>query len=223
MFGDLKRTWEAQSFTKHIVEDFLSMLDDSRNMLRYALKVIRTHSKGKKSVEKIYIRDKKINITEQEIRKRILVHIVTNPAGNLPASLALIGLSRDAESIGDLVKNVFELNTLVDDEKSMKAHFDMLFEEIGEELLDLFDMVMTAFQNSDTELALEVSASARSIAKRCEDIVVAVVASQYTAAQAVVLTLGSRFMKRIALHLANVAASIFLPLPETDYIEKLET
>ena len=220
MFGDLKRTWEAQAFTKSIVEDFLSMISESETMLRYALKVIRNRGKGKKSVEKIYIRDKKINITEQEIRKRILVHIATNPGGNLPAAIALISLSKDAERIGDLVKNVFELNGLITDENEIRQHFDLLFDTIGDELLEMFGMLTKAFQQSDTELALSIAEQARSISKRCEDIIEFVVKSDYTAAQAVVLTLGSRYLKRIALHLSNISTSIFLPLPEMDYIDK---
>ena len=35
----------------------------------------------------------------------------------------------------------------------------------------------------------------------------------------VVLTLGARYLKRIALHLSNIASSIFLPMPEMDYIK----
>ena len=78
--------------------------------------------------------------------------------------------------------------------------------------------INTSFKNSDAELALEAAAKARDISKRCESIIAKLVESDYSAAQAVVLTLGARYLKRIALHLANIASSIFLPLPEMNYI-----
>ncbi len=194
------------------------MLNSSEEMLSYALKVLINKGKAKKSGKKIYFKDQKINITEQEIRKRILVHLSTNPGGNLPACLALISISKDAERLGDYIKNIFELNSMSkgfdDDDKLMK----LLVEEIGGEVLNLLKTVNTAFKNSDAELALDASTTALKISKRCEGIIKELLESDYTAPKAVVLTLCARYLKRIALHLSNIASSIFLPMPEMDYI-----
>ena len=218
MFKELKRIWEEQIFTSRIVEEFSSMLDNSEEMLSYALKVLTQKGKGKKSEKKIYFKDQKINITEKEIRKRILIHLATYPGGNLPACLALISIAKDAERLGDYVKNIFELNTMFKDFKESDKLFHGLFYEIGNEILLLFTSVKTAFKNSDNKLALESAAKARKISKKCEDIINELVESKYSADKVVVLTLGSRYLKRIALHLSNIASSIFLPMPEMDYI-----
>ena len=61
MFSELKRIWQEQTFTRIIVDEFSSMLDSSEEMLSYALKVITSEVKGKKSEKKIYFKDQKIN------------------------------------------------------------------------------------------------------------------------------------------------------------------
>jgi len=218
MFKDLKRIWEGQAFTSSIVTEFSSMLDNSEEMLKYALKVLTTKSRAKKFEEKIYFKDQKINITEQEIRKRILIHLTTTPGGNLPACLALISIAKDAERVGDYVKNIFELHTMFRDFEDDDKIFKLLFEDIGDEVLKLLQNVKIAFRDSDTKLALEAASTGRRIAKQTENIITDLLESHYTAPQTVVLTLGSRYMKRTALHLANIASSIFLPLPEIDYV-----
>jgi len=218
MFRELKRIWDEKAFTSRIVEEFTSMLDGSKEMFTYALQVLTDKAKDNKFENKIYFKDQKINITEKEIRKRILIRLSTSPGGNIPACLALICITKDAERLGDYVKNLFELNMLVKDFNNVKKLFKNLFEDTGNEVIELFQSVNTAFQDSDAELALEAAAKARSISKRCENIIEELAKSDYSAAQAVVLTLGARYMKRIALHLSNIASSIFLPLPEMDYI-----
>ena len=220
MFRELKRIWAEKAFTSRIVEEFSSMLGSSEEMLSYALKVLTHKGKAQNFQENIYIKDQKINITEQEIRKRILIRLSTSPGGNVPACLVLISIAKDAERLGDYVKNIFELSNMVfRDFKKGEKLFDYLFEEIGNDVKNLFKTVNIAFKNSDAELALEVSAKARNISKQCEDIITKVVKSDYSADQAVVLTLGARYLKRIALHLSNIASSIFLPMPEMDYIK----
>jgi len=218
MFSRLKSVWLEQEFTRKIVEEFSSMLESSGEMLTYALKVIINKGKGKKSEKKIYIKDQKINITEQEIRKRVLIHLSIQPQCNIPACLALISISKDAERLGDYIKNIFELHSMIRDRDGGDKLFSTLFEDIGNEVLALLKTVNTAFNESNTELALEAAKNSRKISKRCESIIAELVDSDYSAATAVTLTLGSRYFKRIALHLSNIASSIFLPLPEMDYI-----
>ena len=54
---------------------------------------------------------------------------------------------------------------------------------------------------------------------RCEEIINEIIESDYTTKQAVALAFAARFIKRIALHLSNIASSVVNPLPEMDFIE----
>jgi len=218
MFRELMRMWKEQAFSSRIVDDFLFMLDSSEEMLSYAFKTLTKKGKAKGIQKNIYNKDQSINLTERNIRKQVLIHLSTNPGCNLPACLALMSISKDAERLGDYIKNIIELPHLLKDSKSDRELFKKLFDEIGEELLALFKITEEAFKNSDKELAVTAVKKGHNISKRCEEIIEEVVESDYTNRQAVVLALGARYMKRIALHLSNIASSVVNPLTEMDYM-----
>ncbi len=219
MFRDLIRIWKEQDFTDAVIGEFSSMLAHTEEMLDYALKVIINRRKGKKSAQKIYLKDQKINLTKQDINRRILTHLSTNPGGNLPGSLALVSLAKDAERLGDYVKNIFELNDIIGDCKGSEELFDVLFVDIGNEVLELISEVRNAFISSDDTLAKQATVKARGIADRCEKMIEDVVEIDCPNRLSVGLALGARYFKRIALHLSNIASSVFLSLPEMDYID----
>lgn len=219
MFRELMKIWSEQAFSSRIVNEFLFMLDSSEEMLSYTFRTLTKKGKAKGVKKNIYKKDQSINLKERDIRKQILVHLATNPRCNVPACLALMSISKDAERLGDYIKNFIELDNLLKDSKSDRELFKKLFDENGEELLLLFKKCSEAFKNSDKELATVVIKSGHEISKRCEEIIEEVVDSDYSNRQAVVLALGARYMKRIALHLSNIASSVINPLPELDYIK----
>ena len=223
MFREILRIWSEHTFSQQVMDEFLSMLDDSHTMLESVFKVLTEEVTGKKFDKKVYKKDQRINLTEREIRKRVLIHLSTNPKANIPACLALISIVKDAERLGDYVKNLFELKALLKDSKGKTELFGRLFEENGSDLMDLFQNVYTAFKNQDKVLAHEAIKSGRQISKRCEEIINEIVSSKdsdYSVNQAVVAALGARYIKRIAVHLTNIVSSVTNPLPELDYIDK---
>ncbi|MFC1606660.1 PhoU domain-containing protein [Candidatus Latescibacterota bacterium] len=220
MFREIIRIWSEQAFSKRVVNEFLTMLEDSEKMLAYVFKVLTVEGKGKKFDKKIYKKDQRINLTERDIRKQILVHLTAHPSANLPACLALISVVKDAERLGDYVKNLFELKALLKDSDDVDyGLFKRLFNENGTELQELFQKVSTAFKNSDKELAYESIQVGYAISNRCEEIIEEVVNSKDTARQAVVAALGARYLKRIAIHLTNIVSSVTNPLPDVDFVD----
>jgi phosphate uptake regulator len=193
------------------------MLKSSEEMLSYTLSTMTKKGNTADIQENIYNRDQSINLKERDIRKQVLVRLATNPGCNLTACLALISISKDAERLGDYIKNFIELKALFKDSKSDRHLFRKLFEDTGKELLELFKLVEIAFEKSDRELANRAIRQGRELSKRCEEIIDEVIETDYTNRQAVVIALGARYMKRIALHLANIASSIVNPLPDVDY------
>lgn len=218
MFKEILKVWKEQAFSSRIVDDFVFMLNSSEEMLSYAFKTLTKKGKAKEIEKNIYLKDQSINIKERDIRKQVLVHLAANPGCNLPACLALISISKDAERLGDYIKNIIELKELLKDTKSDRRLFELLFNENGEKLLHLLATVREAFRKSDKELATQAVRSGFEISRRCEEIIDEVLDSEdYSNRQAVVLALGARYMKRIALHLANIATSVTNPLPDVDY------
>jgi phosphate transport system protein len=219
MIVDLIRIWNQKSFTAKTVDEFVSMLDSSEEMLSYTFRVLLGEIPANESTENIYRKDQSINFRERDIRKRILVHLTASPGGNLPACLALISVSKDAERLGDYVKNFFELRKLLKGSERDHELFTSLFDRLGKEVLGLFRETAKAFRNSDRDLAIQVVHSGRDLGKRCEDVIEKVADSDYQARQAVVIALGARYLKRIALHLSNIASSVINPMPELDYLD----
>jgi len=222
MFEKFMKIWTEQAFSSKIIEDFLFMIGRSEEMLSYAFKTLTKNAKGKKFQEKIYNKDKIINLKEQDIRKQILIHLSANPYGNISACLALLIIAKDAERLGDYVKNLFELNALVKGDETDNELFNRLFGEIGDELLMLFKKVDESFRNTDKIVSNEAVQEGRIIAKKCEDVIDEVVESKLSARRVVVLVLGARYIKRIALHLSNIASSVTNPMVQTDYIKETE-
>ncbi|HUT62333.1 MAG TPA: PhoU domain-containing protein [Anaerolineae bacterium] len=218
MFKQLLKVWSEQIYTQQLVNEFMTMLSNSEKMLTYALKVLTQESSGKKFDKKIYKKDQTINLAEQDIRKRVLIHLSTNPNCNLPACLSLISVVKDAERVGDYVKNLFELNRFYKDSRKDSELFNKLFETSATELIELFGKVSTAFKNSDKDIAVEAIHLGHEIALKCEDVIEDVVKSDYNARQAVVIALGARYIKRISIHLTNIVTSVTNPLPELDFI-----
>ena len=217
MLKELMKIWAEQEFSAKVVDEFLNMISESRLMLENAFKSFAPKGQRDNVQEEIYQVDQKINLTERDIRRRVLIHLSTNQDCNLPACLTLISIVKDAERLGDYVKNISELKPLLKDSQTGSKLFLELFDEIGSHILDLFDKVYDAFKNSDRDVALEAMNVGHEIAKQCENIIDEVIRSKYTVRQSVVLTLGSRYMKRISRHLANIASSVINPVEELDF------
>jgi len=220
MLIDLIKIWSEQEFSAEIVKEFLTMLESSEEMLSYTFKVMTKEIDEDKYQEEIYKKDQGINLTEREIRKKILVHLTANPNSNISACLALISVSKDAERLGDYVKNIFELKKLLKSYPCDKELFSLIFSSYGKQILELFKEVRLAFENSDKEMAKQSVELGRDIARRCEDAIEKVVDTDLNVREGAVIALGARFLKRISLHLSNIASSVVNPMPEMDYYEK---
>ncbi len=211
------RIWEEKAFTSRVINEFVDMLDKSEEMMSYAFSVLARKGKAKGAQKKIYNKDQTINILERDIRKQVLVHLAANPKCNISACLVLICITKDAERLGDYIKNIVELPNLLKDSKSDRELFTDLFSKNGDDLLNLMKQTKEAFKNSDQEKARQAVAFGHEIADRCEEIVNEVVNEEFSNREAVVIALGGRYMKRIALHLSNVASSVVNPMPEMDF------
>jgi len=217
MFTTIKKAWEEQAFSSSIIKEFLSMLDSSEEMLVYALKTLVKRGKGSKKQEEIYAKDKGINLTEQDIRRKIMAHLKTHPEGNLPSCLMLISISKDAERIGDHCKNLIELRDIPDVTSEDNTLFVKLFDTTGAQLIELIHEVKRSFKKGDRKRAQAAMEMAHTISDDCESIISETAESSYCADHAVVLTLGSRYMKRIACHLSNIVSSVYNPLTSIDF------
>lgn len=216
MFTDIFRVWSEMEFSERTINEFLAMLQRSQDMLSYTVKILGKGKKGKKSEKKIYDRDKNINTAERVIRREILVHLSAACCGNIAGCLRLMSVIKDAERIGDYVKNLFELRFYSEDADNDKQLFRQLFDTYGNDLLSLFDMVSTSYSKSDVTLAIQSADIAKALARDLEQFIRSVSESDYPPREAAILALGSQYMGRIAEHLFNISSTVFKPISDIE-------
>ena len=217
MFRTILKIWAEQSFSKQVVDEFLSMLNSSEEMLSYAFKKLTAESTAPKAEKKVYLKDQGINLKERDIRRRVLVHLSANPGCNVSACLILVSVSKDAERLGDYIKNLFELRDLMEGHSGDYVLFEKLFQENGNSLLKLFKDVETAFKDSNKDIATAAVQDGYDIAKQCESIINEAAVSEHLPRQAVIISLGALYIKRIALHLTNIVSSVVNPVTDLDF------
>lgn len=168
----------------------------------------------------IYARDVKINKLERKIRKRVVTHLsLAGSRPSLPYCLLLISLVKDVERLGDYAKNLAELGDLYEGQ--------LPEDEIRAELNEIRGGVERAFRStgetfgaSDRDRALQLITQGKGYARRCDDLLVAIAASDYPAGLATAMALGTRYYKRIGGHLLNILSSVVMPLHKVDYYDE---
>ena len=110
MRGWLKSGHEAKGF-ETIQRHFIEMLEDGRHIFDAASNALLGGTDAEAIREDLFATDARINRTEQQIRRLIVVHGTVHGAQSFPALLVMMSLAKDAERIGDYAKNIFDLAT----------------------------------------------------------------------------------------------------------------
>jgi len=219
MFKNLMSFWKGKSFLTEVLEEFKEMLSDTKSMFESVCEVL-IKGQGALDLEKrIYNLDKQVNRFEKEIRKRIVEHLSIQPGTDVPVSLVLMSVVKDAERIGDYCKNLLEINSLLDKPIERKG-FEKLFNGIDKKILEEFEKTQKAFIESDENLAKEIMYLERGVVKECDEIVKELAKSAFSTNEAVCLTLLARYFKRVAAHLANIGSSVILPISDLDFFDE---
>ncbi len=61
---------------------------------------------------------------------------------------------------------------------------------------------------------------ARNLAKKCDAMISDLMEDELPTRDAVLLTLLARYLKRVSLHLSNIASSVVMPLHRLDYFDE---
>jgi len=217
MFRSIIDFWKGRDFLEDVLTSFSSMLIDAEEIYRMVVDALNSGGDAKALGDRIYEIDRKINAREQEIRRRVVEHLSMQPNADLRFSLVLMSVVKDAERLGDYVKNLFEVYELHRgpfEEAQFKDYLGDLPSEVGE----LFKMTHQAFLKSDEDGARKVIGSKQDLAKKCNAIVERAAHDESLSVNdAVCLAVFARFLKRISAHLGNIATSVVVPVDRLDY------
>lgn len=219
MLKNLMDFWKGKDFLAQVYEDFQRMLIDSQNMFQSVCKRLIDNKTEPLLEDRIYEADEKINKFEKDIRTRVVEHLTLQPTVNVPASLILMSVVKDAERLGDYCKNLLEVSRILGKPMDKKI-YDRFFNSLDSEILDLFKKTQEAFVESDEKKAASAWKNETKIVRRCDKIVEELAKSDLSINEAVCFTLIARYFKRLAAHLTNIATSVVLPINELDYYDE---
>ena len=219
MFKNLMSFWKGKDFLTEVLEEFKQMLKETKHMFESVSLGLIEGKADEGLKDKIYVIDKKVNVLEKEIRKRIVEHLSIQPSVDIPVSLILMSVVKDAERLGDYCKNMFEITELLNKPLD-KGLFRELFGDIDKRITEEFEKTEKAFIESDEALAREIMHLERDIVKRCDGILKKLAKGSLPTNEAVCLALLARYLKRIAAHLANIGSSVILPVSDLDFFDE---
>jgi len=219
MFKNLMSFWKGKDFLTEVLEEFKKMMEDNKYMFVSVFNALMQGKADSNLKDKVYEVDKKVNLLEKEIRRRIVEHLSLRPSIDVPVSLVLMSVVKDAERVGDYCKNIFEVAELLKN-PIRKDQFESIFNSIDKQILDEFEKTQKAFIESDEEVAKEIMYLERGIVKNCDNIVKKLSESNLPTNEAVCFALLARYFKRIAAHLANIGSSVILPISDLDFFDE---
>ena len=169
--------------------------------------------------DRVYEIDHGINHLQRKIRKQLVEHLIMSPGTDVPISLVLMSIIKDAERVGDITKNLLEVAEAQGGafpEGPYRAKITQLLAEV----LALFEPTVQAFMTSDKEIAQQGLVDGQLLARRCDALIEDLLEDSLPCREAVLATLTSRYLKRVSLHLTNIASSVVMPLHRIDYFDE---
>lgn len=219
MFKNLLDFWKGKDFLTNVLDEFGSMLEDARQMFEMVCRNLLQDKAIDGLEDKIYSVDKKINLFEKDIRKRIIAHLSIQPSVDVPMSLLMMSVVKDAERLGDYAKNLFQVSRMAKRPLNKKI-FLKYFGDKNSDISKMFEDTKKAFIDSDEEVAKSIWQIERKVVKKCDNILEELAKSSLSTNEAVTFTLIARYFKRTAAHLTNIATSVILPVSELDFFDE---
>ena len=216
MFRELLALLRSKDPLRRMHEDLLSMIQTSQRIFEVVWQQAISGKPSPEVIEEIRRMDTEVNRTERSIRKSLVEHIVAYGWGDLPACLALMSIVKDAERLGDYCKQILDAATKQDLGLSQARTFAE-FQATYEETQGLFETTRQALAASDASLAQKVMRTEREARRRCDALLDSLLAEDLPSRLGIPWALITRYLKRIAGHLSNIASSLVMPLHKLDY------
>ena len=216
MFESILGFWSGKDFLAQVLDDFSKMLKTAEKMYSEVTEHLLSPREEPGFKQSVYDRDQAINTLERKIRRRIIGHLAVRPKVSLNVCLVLMSVVKDAERLGDYIKNLLEAAEAIE-RPLEQAEFKRFFDDIPAQIMTCFADTAKAFVESDEALARSVVRCQRGVATRCEQAWLNLARSDLSPNHAVCLAISARYMKRIALHLSNIATAVVMPVSDVDY------
>jgi len=206
-------------------DDLISQaFDDAQTMMNKSYKLfqesVNSLKFNKQAGFDIYELDREINSLEKKIRRKILEHLSVNPKQDIIASLILTSIVISIERIGDYSKNIYEVVGLYKD--GDKININEKLSSTEEIISKSFCDVGESFKNGDAKAATEIIHRLDPLRKTFDNYIYkeALQEKGQDTRQIITNVLYSRYLKRVAAHLENIATSIVNPFDKIGFYKR---
>lgn len=219
MWKSLLHLFKEEDLYTQALENSYQMLEMDLAMYEASVESLRYSDTSEIGID-IYKMDKQINAYERDVRKKVMTHLAVTGSADLVSGLVLVSVVIDIERIGDYTKNIFDL--AVNHPKRLTAgSVEDELSRIEATVTHEFKDMITAFKNSDEELARKIMAEYKEeVSAACDDITHGVVAGQIqdlSSSEGAAVALYARYLKRIAAHSRNIITSVVNPFDRIGY------
>ncbi len=220
MFREFLNIWRKKDITSEALNESIEMLREDQEMFLESVRSLRESNDGKLRID-IYKKDKDINKSERDIRKKVLTHLMLYDKTEITSGLVLASIVIDIERIGDYTKNIADL-AILHKKKLSAGSFENQVISMENRVKEFFDITIKAFPGSNAELARKVLSEYKILSYDCTTIKESLIKKEdkLNVSDAVTLALYLRFLKRVAAHLFNICTSIVNPFHRIGYKEK---
>jgi phosphate uptake regulator len=221
MFQQILQLFRGTDPLRVTLEMFTSMIADSYWMYNRVLDVYTGKQDAKDLEPELFARDRHINATERQIRRRLVEYLTITQNPDVGSCLVLMSVAKDAERIGDYVKNMFDVAAHLHTKTQKYPQMALISHELRARLLPIFDATREAFLTSNRVMAQQTLEAALTIAHDAENMVWEIARGKETSNKtAVFYALSARHVKRIASHLGNIATAVVQPVDWLDYADE---
>jgi phosphate transport system protein len=206
----------GESGLDHIANEVQSMVVDCETTFADATAAVMGRVEAASVEQKVREIDQAINLSEQEVRRLLVVHASVRAGKDSGLMLAYMNVVKDLERIGDYNKNVLDLalDGVIIDDAETQAHAA----EIGDRL----SAVGSILKLQDEDEARQFIERGDELRRGFDAAVSALVVSDEPASTAVPRALLQRYFKRISAHSTNVVSAVVMPLDQIDYFDESE-
>lgn len=220
MFKEFIEALRRRPLLDQMLSEMEQMLGEAVDMYRPIADVLTGKSELTEGThDLVYATDRKINHIHRKIRKQLVEHLVVATGADVPISLVLMSVTKDAERVGDMCKNMLEVAEAFGGPMPSGAYRDR-FARLLSQTEALFEPTADAFSTSDREMGHGAVERGRALAREYDRLIDDLLEDSLPSRDAVLYALLARYLKRLCLHLSNIATSVVMPLHRLDYFDE---
>lgn len=198
-----------------VAEAFTGMLADGRRVFDLALASRLGESTVAEVTDELNATEERTDEAERRIRRLLLTHASAHGAAEIPACLMYMSVSKDAERVADLSKNLFGIANTVAAPPQGEVRDDV--SALRDEISPMVTEAARIFAEEDLDAAGTFIERARDLQRHCHARIEELLREEREAPQPAATALTYRQLARILANLLNIVSAVVVPLDQLDY------